>query len=401
MEKIRRVKFDIDKNNPLSGVKTMSLVSDPAIESDFKFFSKQDNPKKYIELKATNYKQVVAGLALIPDKDIKRFDVEGNEYFGYFTSDSIEAIRNQFHKQEMTSRVNVEHDQQDYIDAYLIESYIVDSPEMLKAVQAKGIEDVVLGSWYVAYKIESPEVFAKAVSGELKGFSVEIFLAKFTKAIQENNLNKSEKSIMTKFFEKLKSLVSEMEKDESPQIKLADDPAPVEDKPADAPKEDAKSGSTTTAANVRNQSLTYGEIGQPVTVTSYQDADYKVQESATTYPAPSGDYQLDNGQSITVDASSNLLSLAPTPKSELQSKAEPAKVEPAKVEAPKENFSAVNESLNTEIQNLRVQLERLSKVPVTTPMQKNETKEDMAKRTPPKPLSEMTAAEKMRFKHNF
>ena len=188
MEKIRRVKFDIDKNNPASGVKTMSLVADPAIESDFKYFSKEKERKRYIELKTTNLKQVVAGLALIPDKDILRFDASGEPFFGYFTSDSIETIRNQFHKLQMTNSVNVEHEQP--TEGYLIESFIIDTPELLNAVKAKGIEDATMGSWYVAYKIEDPQIFQKILDGELKGFSVEIYLSKLTAEKGENNFTK-------------------------------------------------------------------------------------------------------------------------------------------------------------------------------------------------------------------
>ncbi len=377
MEKIKRVKFDIDKSNPLSGVRTMSLVSEPAIESDFKYFSKEK--KKYIELKATNLKQVVAGLALIPDKDILRFDNNGEPYYGYFTSDSIEAIRNDFHKKQMTSNVNVEHEQ--YTQGYLIESFIIDSPELLKAVQAKGIEDATIGSWFVAYKIEDPQVFQKVVDGELKGFSVEIYLSKLSnEKDKQNNFNRIDE-YMNKFLEKFKTLLSEMEKaeGEKKEIKLADAP----------------SGSTAPDAGQKQQSksipddilLEYSVVGQPVLVIDDEDP-------SNTSPAPEGVYNLDNGKQLTVDAQGNLASIGDAQLSK-QSKAK----QPAK--EVKEDFKKENDELKIEVQKLKAEIETLKKVPLATPIQKNETVEDLAKKKPSKPEHEMTASERMRFKYGF
>src|SRR5690606_17873906 len=120
---MRRIQFDIDVNENDQGVKTMSIVDEPAIESNFIFFAKEK--PKYVELKANGYKQVVAGLALIPDKDILRFDEAGEPYNAYFTAESIEKIRNKFHKEGLGNNVNVDHNSNKYIDAYLLESFII------------------------------------------------------------------------------------------------------------------------------------------------------------------------------------------------------------------------------------------------------------------------------------
>lgn len=178
---MRRIKYEIDPNDKITGVKAISLVDAPAIESDFVAFSKEK--PQYVELKIEGYKQVVAGLALIPEKDIMRVTPEGEKYLAYFTLDSIEKIRNKFHKELLTSMVNVDHSQQDYIDAYLIESFIIDSPERLADVTAKGIKNPIMGSWFVAYKIEDAQTFQRVLDGELKGFSVEIFVHRMFKAI--------------------------------------------------------------------------------------------------------------------------------------------------------------------------------------------------------------------------
>src|SRR5690606_19781932 len=113
---MRRIQFDIDENDDTTGVKTISIVDDPAIDSNFVTLSKQD--VTLLEL-AGPYKQILAGLALIPDKDIPRRTPNGEPYVAYFTAEGIERIRNKFHKELMNNKVNVDHNQGKFINAYM------------------------------------------------------------------------------------------------------------------------------------------------------------------------------------------------------------------------------------------------------------------------------------------
>lgn len=196
---MKRIKFDIDPSDEVTGVKAISLVDDPAMKSDFIAMAAERG--KFIELKTIGYKQVLAGMALIPEKDFLRVDAEGKQYLAYFSAESIEKIRNKFHKEQMTSNVNIDHSQQDFIDAYLIESFIIDSPERLADVTTKGIKDAVIGAWFVAYKIDDEKVFQEALDGKLKGFSVEIFVRKVFKEVPcetlaDSKLNTGDKVII-------------------------------------------------------------------------------------------------------------------------------------------------------------------------------------------------------------
>jgi len=348
---IPRVKFDIDETNPLSGVKTISLVDQPAIESDFVFFSKEKS--KFVQLKGEKYKQVVAGLALIPDKNILRYDDAGEQYYGYFTADSIERIRNKFHKEQLTSNVNTDHSSTNYIDAFLIESYIIDSEEMLAAVRAKGIEEATIGSWFVAYKIEDAEVFNKVVSGELNGFSVEIFLQKFHKI--ENKIEK----MMNKILEKFKQLLAEAEKEETPVV------------------EEKKFESGKTADG---KAIQYGSIGEAVTI----DGE----------PAPDGDITLDDGKVITV-ASGVATNIKDAPAPQAQEKEEApaapnAELEKAKADLVKAEADKV--SLSKQINDLKAEVEKLKKTPLAKPVVKTEPAEKID-------YSKLSAADKFRLQH--
>lgn len=258
-----------------TGMEAISFVSMPAIESDFLKLNKDKKEPKLIVLeKEGEYKQVLAGLALVPNKPMYRRNNDGFEYYVYFEAQEIEKIRDKFHKSKLTDVVNLQHNSKDVVDAYLIESYIVNSEERLNEVKSQGIDDVVMGSWYVQYKIEDKEVFKKALDGELNGFSIEIR----GNLIPDNNINfnKNNKnnSIMSKFndlINKFKSVLNEFELETA---KIAD----------------------------TERSVTYGEVGEPV-------YEIKVDEAGveTSEPISEGEYILDNGKIIVVDENSSLV----------------------------------------------------------------------------------------------
>lgn len=345
MADIPRVLFEINPDDPIAGVKVMSLVDQPAIESDFIFFKKETG--KYVELKSEKYKQVVAGLALIPDKDILRYDENGNPYYGYFTTDSIEVIRNKFHQELMTNRVNTDHSATNYVPAYLIESFIIDSDQRLQDVISKGIKEATLGSWFVAYKIEDQKTFERVLAGELKGFSVEIFLSKFWKS--ENNFNKQIENKMNEFIKKFKELLAEAE---SKTVAQEAKDAKVFDR-----------GSLPDGTIVE-----YTAVGEPVNiVTPASDG------TESLAPAPDGVHALDNGFTVTV-ASGIATEIIETPVQ--QSAVEDhSKKELEGLKSENENFKKELaelkkelEAIKAEKENFKQEIEKLKEMPITTPV---------------------------------
>lgn len=331
-----KIKFDIDEADPISGIKTMSLVDEPAIESDFIYFSKESS--QYVELKSDNYKQVVAGLALIPNKYILRVDPMGNQYYGYFTPELVEKLRNKFHKEQMTSNVNTDHNQENYVNGFLIESFIIDSIERLNDVKSKGIKEAILGSWYVSYKIEDKATFDRVVSGELKGFSVEAFLQQLHKQEDNNIINEFEKT-MVNIIQKFKDLLSEMEADVKEEVKLE------------------------RAIDADGKTIDYGVEGEPVNIISVGD-----DGSESTEVAPDKDYVLDNGYTITVK-DGVLAAIAETVVEEEQEK-----VDDSELEKELATVKAEKEGLEKEIEKLKAEVLKLKKAPVVKPTSKKDVK---------------------------
>lgn len=329
---MKRVEFLIDENLDLAGVKTISLVDYPAVESNFKFFSKEKQDVKYVQHKGEEYKQVVAGLALIPDKTILRYDENNEPYEGFFSAETIEKIRNKFHKEGLTHSVNTDHNPDNYINAYLLESFIVDSEERLNDVKQKGIDEVKLGSWFVSYKIEDKETFENVVSGKLNGFSVEAYLQEqFNK--QNNNLNKTISKAEMSILDKLKAVLQEFE---NAKVEVKLEVAKIED----------------------GTEVSYSEIGEPVT---FKDAE------SVEQPLADGEYKLDNEKTIVVKEG-KLESIEDTKAAEEPAPAEEElskddKAVEAELSKIKEEFSKAT----NEVQKLKAEIEKLKKAPASNP----------------------------------
>jgi len=197
--------FIIDDSQE-SGVKAISLVDDPAIQSFFIAFDNQKPKQKFF--KSEEFEQVVFGIALQPDLPIYRVDnLTGEEYYGVFSKDTIKQIVQKFHKEMQSNKVNLMHNSQTYIDAYMFSDYIVDSELQLEDLKKKGITDARIGSWVVAYKIEDKEVFNAVLDGNFKGFSVECFLDMVLMPMHNKLIDTKVKNKMKKINKTLKEKI--------------------------------------------------------------------------------------------------------------------------------------------------------------------------------------------------
>jgi len=257
------------------------------MQSKFLVFNNKKLKSKYVfvEKDEKEYKGIVAGLSLIPNKLIFRINEEtGEEYNAYFSTETIEKIRDRYHRQMMTSNVNLEHNEDAFIDAYLIESYIIDTEEMLSAVKAKGIEEAVIGAWFTAIKVDNEIAFNACVDGTFTGFSIEAFLEtelKNMNAIINNNKLNTQKKMKKNLIERIKERVN---------IVLS------------------KIDFTEALVPELGFIITYGEVGEEVTKT-YTNSD----DEEVTEPVGNGDFVIESGETIIVDDNSMLVEVIAKP----------------------------------------------------------------------------------------
>jgi len=120
---------------------------------------------------ADEEQRVITGPAMRPWQMIPRKDEVTKEIFHvYFTAETVKKLSEKFlkeHKQHMT---DINHSMNPNEENTLIESWIVEDPEMDKAV-ALGFEPAK-GDWYVSYKINNEETWNQIKEGKLNGFSI-------------------------------------------------------------------------------------------------------------------------------------------------------------------------------------------------------------------------------------
>ena len=164
----------------------ISLVEEPAIESNFVFFDKEK-----IHFAAVNdEKRLLMGPILIPDKQILRIDGEGMPYHVFFKPETIKRLSEMYLEKKYTDKSTLEHDKK-ITGVNLVESWIVESRTKDKSAMY-GLS-VPVGTWMGTFKVNNDDIWENYVkTGEVKGFSIEgLFGHNLVEATKEKDyLNK-------------------------------------------------------------------------------------------------------------------------------------------------------------------------------------------------------------------
>jgi hypothetical protein len=145
----------------------ISLVEEPAIESNFVFFDKE----KVQFAALSDEKRLVMGPILIPDKQILRVDGQGKPYHVFFKPETIKKLSEMYLKKKYTDSSTLEHDKK-INGVTLVESWIKES--VTKDKSALYNLNVPVGTWMGTFKIDNDEIWNDYVkTGEVKGFSIE------------------------------------------------------------------------------------------------------------------------------------------------------------------------------------------------------------------------------------
>ena len=212
MKKLKKYSVVADS----SDVYAISLVEEPAIEIDYVAFDKDKETKpnlKFIEDKE-NEKFMILGPALVPDKNIYR-NYDGNEFYVSFSAECIEKLSYKFMRTCYGDGCFTKDHESFAQGCSLAESWIKTS-ENDKSVDY-GF-DCPIGTWFIAAKIDSIELWDSIKKGERKGFSIEswVDLEEIieNKDKKENDMSKQKTNLETMevndgFWEKLKGIIAE------------------------------------------------------------------------------------------------------------------------------------------------------------------------------------------------
>ena len=165
------------------GIEQIAFTSNPAIKVKGMAFNQSEKL-----LFADDLKYRITAPAMIP-MEIYRRDDETGEYYVQFTAETIENIHAKF-MQDLKNRdvFNLEHDQSQTVPAYILESWIVDNPQLDKSFTTFGIE-VPKGTLMLTAQITDKDYYNQLVKNEQVGFSIEGFLGlKLSNQLKLNNM---------------------------------------------------------------------------------------------------------------------------------------------------------------------------------------------------------------------
>ena len=187
---MKMIELILDEDEAI-GVEAISVVENPAIESDFIALKTQE-----IKLAEINKeKRLLMGALLIPKKPIYRRNGE-DEYYIFFSEDTVLRASQMYLQNGNQSQSTLEHDRQ-LEGLTLVESWIVEDKQKDKT--ALYSLDVPVGTWMGSVKVNNDEIWNDYVkTGKVKGFSIEGYFAdkmERPKEEVEENLSKDEKTL--------------------------------------------------------------------------------------------------------------------------------------------------------------------------------------------------------------
>jgi hypothetical protein len=182
MTETKIVELVISDDNQELAIDAISLVTAPAIESEFVFFGKEKNNLTFA--KVDEEKRMLVSPALIPNKQIFRHDPNtDSDYYVYFSKETVRKASELYLKHNNHHKATYQH--QDRVSGVLtVESWIKEGDSDKSKLYGY---DLPNGTWFVKMKIENDELWQKIRSGELKGLSIEGY---FTNKFEQMNKKK-------------------------------------------------------------------------------------------------------------------------------------------------------------------------------------------------------------------
>lgn len=177
---MRIIELIIDENDEQSGIDAVSVVKSPAIEENFVALNKHEIELKEIDTE----KRILMGAALVPNKQIYRRNAKNEEYYIYFSEDTIRKASELFLMRSNQNNATYEHEKK-LKGLSVVESWIIEDEKKDKS-NLYGFS-LPKGTWMISMKVNNEEVWNDVKEGKVKGFSIEGYFAdKFEMSSEED-----------------------------------------------------------------------------------------------------------------------------------------------------------------------------------------------------------------------
>ena len=169
------------------GMYAISLVDDPATESNFLAFSKD----RMTFTIANEEQRMVFGLVMASNLAIYRRDKSGYEYFIIYRPETLRIMAEKYLKDGFQNTVDLNHDGVPVEGVNMVQMFIKDTE---KGINPKGFEDYDDGSLFAQFHVENDEIWQQIKDGTFKGFSLaglfSVEEAEFKKLNKQEKINK-------------------------------------------------------------------------------------------------------------------------------------------------------------------------------------------------------------------
>ena len=195
------IELIIDDSEDLQGVEAISIVSQPAIESNFVALKSEEIKLAEVDKE----KRILMGAVLIPEKPIYRRNGE-DEYYIYFSKDTVNKASQLFFKNGNQSNWTLEHNNE-IKGLTVVESWIVEDTQKDKSALYN--LSVPVGTWMASVKVDDENIWNEFVkTGKVKGFSLEGYFADKLESKKELSKQLTEEEIL---IEKIKEIILKTE----------------------------------------------------------------------------------------------------------------------------------------------------------------------------------------------
>lgn len=219
--------YDIvfDEANDL-GLVGISFVDLPAIEQNFVYFSKNTEPRLFVNAE----RREVVSPVLIPNQLILRISPDGERYYVRWSRETIEKLARHYIASQRVNNYSYMHEWFDtdidgeyedtlLKDVYTLEMWTIEDAKTDKANKVYGYH-LPEGTLMVHLKVHNRKLWQKIKSGEVKGLSIEAFIqsveagrVSYNKNKNLNNDIKMDKTKLQKLFDNFMLWYSQVSED--------------------------------------------------------------------------------------------------------------------------------------------------------------------------------------------
>lgn len=188
------------------GMICISLVDEPAVESEFVAFNKQEKLTFSI---LNEEERMILGVVMRADFPIYRYSESMGEYYIKYSKETIKAMTQRFLADNNQNKINLMHQSGDYKDGVELVQIFIKNEE--KGISPKGFENIEDGSLFAQYHIENNDIWEKVKDGTFQGFSLEMYctIEEQKQETKHNNIKKHTSMTIEKIKNVLRSLLVE------------------------------------------------------------------------------------------------------------------------------------------------------------------------------------------------